>query len=56
MYSEYKLKNLRLVEDVYSHDTRKRSDFYVGSVTTSFAQNSLFYKGLVKFNNWPQDK
>lgn len=54
MYPEHILENLRLIEDIHTYNTRNRTDFYVTTVTSSFAQNSLFHKGLIEFNSLPQ--
>lgn len=55
LYPEHILRGLQFVSDVHNHDTRNKSDFYVSTVQSSFAQNSLFHKGLVEFNNLPGD-
>lgn len=53
MYPEHILEKLQLVSDIHNYNTRGRQNFYVACVHSSFAQNSLFHKGLVDFNNLP---
>lgn len=55
LYPEHILNKLQFVRDIHNYNTRTRLDFYVPTVNTTFAQNSLFHKGLVEFNNLPRE-
>lgn len=55
MYPEHIMEDLQLVGDVHDYNTRTRLHFYVPCVGSSFAQNSLFHRGLIEFNNLPID-
>lgn len=54
LYPEHILEKLQFVEDIHDHNTRSQNDFYVPIVKSAFAQNSLFHKGLIDFNNLPK--
>lgn len=53
LYPEHILNNLQMVGDIHGYNTRSTSNFYVSRVNSSFAQNNLFYKGLIDFNYIP---
>lgn len=47
------LNMCKFASDVHDYNTRYRNNFYVRTVRTNFAQNNLFAKGLLAYNNLP---
>ena len=50
----YLLDHCRFVSDIHSYNTRSNDDLYVSTVHSNYAQNYLFHKGLVMYNNLPR--
>lgn len=55
MLPEHLLNSCRFVRDVHAHNTRSNDCFYLDRVSSSFSQNSLFYKGLKYYNDLPKN-
>ncbi|KAJ8982189.1 hypothetical protein NQ317_001513 [Molorchus minor] len=41
--------------NIHEYSTRNRNDFYVQTVRTNYSQNSLYHKGLIMYNNLPNE-
>jgi len=48
------LDHCRFVADIHNYNTRSSDDLYVSTVHSNYAQNDLFHKGLVMYNNLPR--
>ena len=50
---QHLLNNCRFVKDIHEYHTRSRNKFYLDRLSTSYNQNTLFYKGLKQYNDLP---
>lgn len=49
------LENCTFVYQIHNYNTRSLNSFYVPTVRTNYAQNTLFHKGLVMYNGLPKN-
>lgn len=49
------IENCKFVKDIHEHNTRSRENFYINTVSSGLSQNSLFFKGLIEYNNLPNN-
>lgn len=55
LWPHHLLEDLTFVQDIHNYETRSRGNFYVDTVNTSYSQNNLFHKGLIEYNELPDD-
>ena len=53
LWPNHHLSNIKLIQNVHEYNTRTCNNFYVSTVKTTAAQNNIFHKGLVEYNNLP---
>lgn len=49
----YLLNKLTYVNEIHSHNTRQRNNFFIAPRNSKLCRNSLFYSGLDAFNKLP---
>ena len=55
LWPHHLLEDITFVQDIHNYETRNRGNFYVDTVNTSYGQNNLFHKGLIEYNQLPDD-
>ena len=48
--TEHLMKDISLMADLHTYDTRSRSNFYQSSVKTATGRNSLFLRVSIQYN------
>lgn len=43
------------VNTIHTYNTRNCNNYYVNYTTCTLTKNSLFYKGIIKYNSLPND-